>query len=76
MEKFNIGDWVRHSQFKKIKLYIAAVSELNSRELRKTKYECRQEKDGVIYTSNLYGFELVGDEATKQGSIPDVTING
>lgn len=75
MEKFKVGDWVRHKSFKKAKLIVVSVNEENN-DAEKIKYECRQEKDGVIYTSNLYGFELIKDQATKQGSIPDVTING
>lgn len=75
MEKFKVGDWVRHKTFKKAKLIIASINE-DSDVAENAKYECRQEKDGVIYTSNLYGFELIGDGSAKQGNIPDVTIGG
>jgi hypothetical protein len=65
MEKFKVGDVVKHVEFNKVKLYIASISQTHAQERHKAKYECRQEVNGVLYTHHLYVHELQPFEETK-----------
>jgi len=69
MGKFKIGDIVTHKHFTQSVFFVAGVSEIDEEQPRNNKYECRQEVNGILYTTYLYEDELLVFDQKEQKKI-------